>query len=130
MYIERGLKWPWDDEEQRADEDPDHASTEEALAGHQEEAEEAKEDAKGPAYVPPPITLRLDVRDFSPQKRQAAAVHRTQFSPDGPFLTMPDDIANIAFGEEHYSLIESRMPTPEQEHDLFDDLTLTPAPNP
>jgi mycothiol conjugate amidase Mca len=124
MYVERGLKWPFDEEEQQQkDEDPQHQSTEEALEETVQEvvaeAEQGKEEEKKPEYVPPPVTTRLDVRDTFAQKRDAILVHRTQFSPDGLFMTMPEDIAMVAFGEEHYSLVNSRVPTPESEDDLL-----------
>jgi LmbE family N-acetylglucosaminyl deacetylase len=119
MYIERGLKWPFDRDEEKADEDPAHQSTEEAVAEHVEKVEEATEEAKPPEYVPPPVTTRIDVKSVFPEKLAAIMVHRTQFSPDGLFRTMPEDIALVAFGEEHYSLISSRVPVPEQENDLL-----------
>lgn len=120
MYAERGLKWPWDpDEEQRADEDPEHLSDEEGLAEHEEEAQEAKEEGKPPEYVPPPVTTRIDVNSMFPQKREATFVHRTQFSPEGMFMTMPEDIAALVFGVEHYSLVQSRVQAPEHEDDLL-----------
>lgn len=112
MFKERGLKWFWDDE---ADTDPEHQSDEEGVADLQREAEEDK----APAYVPPPVTTRLDVHDGLQRKRAAILQHRTQFEPDGPFVTMPEDISEVAFGEEHYSLIKSRIPAAEQEYDLF-----------
>jgi mycothiol S-conjugate amidase len=122
MYVERGLKFPWDDEEQKPDEDPEHETIEEAVAEHVEEvveAEEAKEEGKKPQYVPPPITARLDVTAAFDRKLAAVLVHRTQFSPEGTFRTMPEDIARIAFGEEHYSLVKSLVQTPEMEEDLL-----------
>ena len=122
MYIERGLKFPWDDEEQKPDEDPEHETIEEAVAEHVEavaEAEEAKEEGKQPEYVPPPITARLDVTAAFDKKLAAVLVHRTQFAPEGTFRTMPEDIARIAFGEEHYSLVKSLVQTPEFEEDLL-----------
>lgn len=119
MYKERGLKWPWDEEEQKQDPDPEHQSVEEGVAEMQEEIEEAKEEGKPPPYVPPPTTTRIDVRHVLPKKRDAIVVHRTQFSQDGLFMTMPDDIAEVAFGEEHYSLIKSQVQAPEQEDDLL-----------
>lgn len=116
MFIERGLKWPWDreEEEKKPDEDPEHQSTEEALVEQLEQVDEAKEEGKPakPEYVPPPVTTRIDVRPVFEQKRKGTVVHRTQFEPDGPFVTMPEDIALVAFGEEHYSLVESRLPNP------------------
>ena len=122
MLKERGLKSPWDDEEQQADPDPEHQSDEEGLIEHAEETEEAKQEGKPPEYVPPPVTTRLDVRELFQPKRDAILVHRTQFGPDGLFRTMPEDIAQVAFGEEHYSLIQSRVPVPDQEDDLLEGL--------
>jgi LmbE family N-acetylglucosaminyl deacetylase len=126
MYRERGLKWPWDEEEQQAqDQDPEHQSTEEAVV---EVVEEATEDAekkeeqgeeKPPEYVPPPVTTRIDVRALLAEKMESAQQHRTQFEPNGLFMTMPMDIAEFALGEEHYSLVASRVPAPEVETDLL-----------
>jgi LmbE family N-acetylglucosaminyl deacetylase len=125
MFLERGLKWPWDPEEQKPDEDPEHQSVEEAVAEHvQDEAPEeaqpkAEEPAKEPEYVPPPTTTRIDVRDFVLLKRDSTLQHRTQFDPNGLFTTMPEDIAPVVFGEEHYSLVASRVPAPAEEDDLL-----------
>jgi mycothiol conjugate amidase Mca len=122
MYKERGLKWPWDEEEQQRQEDPEHKSDEDALAELEEKTEEAKEEGKEPPYVPPPVTARINVADALDQKREAILVHRTQFSPEGTFMTMPDDIARVVFAEEHYSLVKSRVPAPESESDLMEGL--------
>jgi LmbE family N-acetylglucosaminyl deacetylase len=124
MYVERGLKWPWEEEERQADEDPEHQSIEEGLAERQEEVEQAKEEGKPPEYVPPPVTARIDVKSVFPEKRAAILVHRTQFSPEGVFRTMPEDIAMITLGEEHYSLVSSRVQAPEQEDDLLSGLAI------
>ena len=113
-YDERGLKWPFDREE-GTDDDPEHQSSEEAVA---EAAEE-----KPPAYEPPPVTARLDVRATVARKVAAARCHRTQFDPNGPFMTMPDDVAPLIFGVEHYTLIRSRVETAPEETDLFAGLT-------
>lgn len=119
MYRERGLKWPFDEVEQKKDDDPEHESTEEAIAQQVAETQEAKEEGKPPEYVPPSVTTRIKVLDALGKKREATLVHRTQFSPDGLFMTIPDDIAEVAFGEEHYSLVKSHLTTPEQEDDLL-----------
>lgn len=126
IYKERGLKWPFDEdeEEQKKEEDPEHQSTEEAVAEHIEEVETAKEEppkaeVKKPEYVPPPTTTRIDVRSVVPQKLESARQHRTQFDPNGFFLSVPEDIAALVFGEEHYSLVKSRVDAPEQEDDLL-----------
>ena len=125
MYRERGLKWPWDKEEQRQDPDPEHQSTEEAMAEEVEEMVEGvekKAEEKAPEYVPPPVTTRLDVRALLREKMESARQHRTQFDPNGLFMTMPEDILEFAMGEEHYSLVASRVSTPEQEDDLLGGL--------
>lgn len=122
MYIERGLKWPFDREEEEAkneDADSEHESTEESVVAEQAENEEAKAEGKPPEYVPPPITTRIDVRSALSKKRAAILVHRTQFDPDGVFTNMPEDIALVAFGEEDYSLVKSHVAAPEQEDDIL-----------
>ena len=129
MYRERGLKWPWDEEEQQQDPDPEHQSIEEAVAAEVEEVvegeakQEEKTEEKPPEYVPPPVTTRIDVRAFLQEKMESAQQHRTQFDPNGLFMTMPMDIAEHAMGEEHYSLVASRVSAPEQETDLLAGLT-------
>lgn len=135
MYIERGLKWPfWGGEEEQQEgegekkedtprEDIEETITEQAeQTAEVEEAEEAKEEGKPPPYVPPPVTTRINVVPAFERKRDATFVHRTQFSPEGAFLTMPEDIREVAFGEEHYSLVASRVSEPGPEDDLLDGL--------
>jgi mycothiol S-conjugate amidase len=131
MYKERGLKWPWDEEEQQ-DPDPEHQSIEEAVA---EEVEQVVEEAEGaaqkgeqaqdkpPEYVPPPVTTRINVRAMLSEKMESIRQHRTQFDPEGLFTTMPADIAEHALGEEHYSLVATRIPAPQQEDDLLAGLS-------
>lgn len=125
MHIERGLKWPWDreEQEQQQDEDPEHQTTEEGVIEQQVGKEKAEEEGKPPKYVPPPITTRIDVTGVFPQKRAAILVHRTQFDPNGLFTNMPEDIALVAFGEEVYSLVRSRVSAPEQEEDILAGLS-------
>lgn len=115
IYIERGLKWPFDREEQQPDPDPEHQSIEEAVVEHVEEVEEEKP----PAYVPPPTTTRIDVHDLADEKMESIQQHRTQFDPNGFFMSIPEDLRPIFFGEEHYSLVQSRVPAPDQEDDLL-----------
>lgn len=120
LYRERDLKWPWDEEEQKPDEDPEHQSTEEAIVEHEQEVAEAKAAGEEqPKYVPPPTTTRIDVRAVVREKMQSAQQHRTQFDPEGLFRTMPDDIAPVMFGEEHYSLVKSLVDGPAEEADLL-----------
>jgi LmbE family N-acetylglucosaminyl deacetylase len=123
MMLERGLKWPWDDEEQqRQDEDPEHQSTEEGVAEQIQEVAKAEEENKPPPYTPPPVTTRMDVREMFDKKREAMLVHRTQFSQEGLFRTMPEDIARLAFSEEHYSLVKSHVGDRTDEKDLLEGL--------
>ena len=117
MYIERGLKWPWDEEEAQKDADPEHQSGEEEA----QQAEAAAEEPP-PRYTPPPTTTRIDVRAYGARKQQAAQYHRTQFSPDGIFSTMPEDIALVAWGEEHLSRVRSTVEASDEETDVFDGL--------
>ena len=64
MYLERGLKWPWDREDESRSR-TDGASEEEVAA----EAAEAQEAApKEPEYQPPPVTTRIDVRATTAQR--------------------------------------------------------------
>ena len=115
MYLARGLKWPWDEEE--PDKEPERESGDEEAQDAAAAAETAEE--KPPAYVPPPTTTRLNVRPWAQAKREAARCHRTQFDPNGLFTTMPDDIALVAWGEEHLSLVRPATETPVEEDDLF-----------
>jgi LmbE family N-acetylglucosaminyl deacetylase len=122
---ERGIKSPWDEEEQKPDADPEHQSIEEAVVDEVKELVEEqaqpqeKTETEPPRYVPPPVTTRLDVHALISDKLQSARQHRTQFGPDGLFNNIPEDIAVLAMGEEHYSLVASRVPTPDTEDDLL-----------
>ncbi len=135
IYKERGLAWPWDreEEEKHPDLDPEHQSVEEGVAQEIEAiVEEAEnkpaEQEKAPEYVPPPVTTRINVYSVLTEKQQSMLQHRTQFSADGLFQTMPEDIRPLAFGEEHYSLVASRVSAPAQETSLLSGLTEEPTP--
>ena len=124
IFEERGIKWPFDEDEQATDTDPEHESTEEAVAEHVQDVETATAgEEKPPAYIPPPTTTRINVKDFAAQKMASAKMHRTQFDPTGLFMTIPEDVVPVVFGEEHYSLVKSRVPTPDQENDMLEGLT-------
>lgn len=120
IFRERGLKWPWDEEEQKPDPDPEHQSIEEAIVEHEHDAAEVKptEDEK-PKYVPPPTTTRIDVAAVVNEKMESARQHRTQFDPEGLFMIMPEDVAPVMFGEEHYSLVKSHVEGPAEETDML-----------
>lgn len=68
------------------------------------------------------ITTAIDVRPFMARKLDALRVHHTQIAPDSPFLSIPDDIAQDAFGSEYFIRMASRVPLPPTdgyEDDLF-----------
>jgi len=112
MYLARGLKWPWDRDDDTTSADPEHQSDEEGV-------QDAATEPKPPPYAPPPVTTRIDVRSCVPRKMAAFACHRTQFMRDGLFRTIPEDIALVAFGEDHLTLVRSRVTAPTPETDLF-----------
>jgi LmbE family N-acetylglucosaminyl deacetylase len=66
------------------------------------------------------VTTAVSVLPFIDHKRRAIDCHTTQIRKDGPFLTMPDEIARDVFGVEHYTRAASRVAIPEGE--LEDDL--------
>ena len=130
MFEERGLKWPWDreEEEKTPDEDPEHQSDEEGVT---EAVEAVVEEAEGkPAE-----------EAKAPEVRAAACHHAHRCSLDGgrkatihasapdavqPRWSVPDGARRysspVMFGAEHYSLVASRVPAPEQETSLLEGL--------
>jgi N-acetyl-1-D-myo-inositol-2-amino-2-deoxy-alpha-D-glucopyranoside deacetylase len=68
------------------------------------------------------ITTAIDVRALMGRKLDALRVHRTQIAADSPFLSIPDDIAQDAFGSEYFIRMAARVPLPPTdgyEDDLF-----------
>lgn len=68
------------------------------------------------------VTTRIDVAGYMARKRDALLEHRTQIAVDGPFLSMPEDIARQWFGVEYFTLLRSRVALPPRdgyEDDLF-----------
>jgi N-acetyl-1-D-myo-inositol-2-amino-2-deoxy-alpha-D-glucopyranoside deacetylase len=68
------------------------------------------------------ITTTIDVANYISRKRAALLEHRTQIAADGPFLSMPEDLARDWSGVEYFTLVESRVPLPPREGyetDLF-----------
>jgi LmbE family N-acetylglucosaminyl deacetylase len=122
MYQERGLKWPWDEDEKPEDTDPEHQSDEEGVSAEMAEETKPAEPEK-PKYEPPPVTTRIDVRAGVARKIQAFLCHRTQFMHEGLFMSMPEDIAPVAFGEDDFTLVRSRIAAPTSETCLFAGIT-------
>jgi LmbE family N-acetylglucosaminyl deacetylase len=68
------------------------------------------------------ITTMIDAGDYVQRKRDALLEHRTQIAVDGPFLSMPEEVARMWFGAEYFSLLQSRVALPRREgyeDDLF-----------
>lgn len=68
------------------------------------------------------ITTVIDVAEYMGLKRAALLEHRTQIAADGPFLSMPEDIARAWFGAEYFTLLRARVPLPPRdgnEDDVF-----------
>jgi LmbE family N-acetylglucosaminyl deacetylase len=114
MYLERGLKWPWDREDEAK---PEAGASEEEVAAEAAEAQEAA--PKEREYQPPPVTTRVDVRATTAQRLAAIRCHRTQFSADGLMMAIPPDIAEVAFGIDCFTLARARVAAPAAETDLF-----------
>jgi N-acetyl-1-D-myo-inositol-2-amino-2-deoxy-alpha-D-glucopyranoside deacetylase len=95
---------------------PPENATPEELAGF--EAQMAK------MLVPDEkITTWVDVTDLIDQKWAAIQKHKTQMSPENPFLRFGPDAWREFWGKEAYILRESRIPTNLPETDLFAGLT-------
>jgi N-acetyl-1-D-myo-inositol-2-amino-2-deoxy-alpha-D-glucopyranoside deacetylase len=65
------------------------------------------------------ITTWIDVADVIEQKWAAIWKHRTQMSPDSPFLRFGADAWREFWAREAYILRESRVPAPTPETDVF-----------
>jgi mycothiol conjugate amidase Mca len=65
------------------------------------------------------LTATIDVAAYVPRARESLRQHRTQFDPDGPWMQLPDDLARIGFGTEHFVLLRSLVQASDHEDDLF-----------
>ena len=72
------------------------------------------------------ITAAIDVGDFISRARESLRKHRTQFDPEGAWMTLPDDVARIGLGVEHFILLRSLIETEGYEMDLFAGLRAEP----
>ncbi|MBC8159808.1 MAG: N-acetyl-1-D-myo-inositol-2-amino-2-deoxy-alpha-D-glucopyranoside deacetylase [Roseiflexaceae bacterium] len=69
------------------------------------------------------VTTTVPIQDYTAQKNAAITCHITQIRSDGPFRSMPEDIALRMFGVEHFTLAQTRLEAPAGlEDDLFADL--------
>jgi len=65
------------------------------------------------------FTTTLDVGAWWDRKFAALRAHRTQVPEDSWFLTIPEEMARLAFGTEWYILADARIPTDIPEDDLL-----------
>jgi N-acetyl-1-D-myo-inositol-2-amino-2-deoxy-alpha-D-glucopyranoside deacetylase len=65
------------------------------------------------------VTTYLDVSAQVERKRQALLAHATQMGPEVFFARLPEQLFHLAFGQETFQLVQSLVPVPEQEEDLF-----------
>lgn len=69
-----------------------------------------------------PVTARIDVAAYFPQRDAALRAHATQIDPDGFFFAVPRDIEARVWPWEEYELVYSRVPVPACEDSLFTGL--------
>jgi N-acetyl-1-D-myo-inositol-2-amino-2-deoxy-alpha-D-glucopyranoside deacetylase len=65
------------------------------------------------------ITTVVDVRPFIEGKMAAFKAHTIQNGPEAFFLSMPNELRERAFGEEHFVLARGELGVPRPEPDLF-----------
>ena len=65
------------------------------------------------------ITTRIDVLPYRSRMRDAMQAHRTQISPDDPFMSLPEDVAAQVFAADTFTLARSLVDTALPEDDLF-----------
>ena len=69
------------------------------------------------------ITTWIDISDVLDRKWAAIWKHRTQMSPDSPFLRFGPEAWREYWSREAYILRESRVPAPTPETDVFAGIT-------
>jgi N-acetyl-1-D-myo-inositol-2-amino-2-deoxy-alpha-D-glucopyranoside deacetylase len=95
--------------------EPENATPEELAAYNEQIARMLVPDEK--------ITTWIDVTDVLDQKWAAIQKHKTQMSPENPFLRFGPDAWREFWAKEAYILRESRIPTNLPETDLFAGLS-------
>jgi N-acetyl-1-D-myo-inositol-2-amino-2-deoxy-alpha-D-glucopyranoside deacetylase len=71
------------------------------------------------------VTTRVDVHEYVDRKRKAFAAHVSQNDPNSWFTTMADQIYELAFGTEYYSLVRGKPGSELPEPDLFAGIAKT-----
>jgi N-acetyl-1-D-myo-inositol-2-amino-2-deoxy-alpha-D-glucopyranoside deacetylase len=72
------------------------------------------------------VTTVVDVRSFLDRKMAALRAHRSQIAESSFFLNMPEDMLDMAFGNEWFIRHRSDVPVPAREDDLFAGLPAAP----
>ena len=65
------------------------------------------------------VTTVVDCRATMGRKVAALRAHVSQIGPDFPYLVVPEELLVEHFGNEHYGLVITRVPTNLPEDDLF-----------
>lgn len=65
------------------------------------------------------ITTRVPCADYFGVRDQALIAHATQIDPDGPWFSVPLQVAREAWPTEDYELVTSHVESPLPEDDLF-----------
>jgi N-acetyl-1-D-myo-inositol-2-amino-2-deoxy-alpha-D-glucopyranoside deacetylase len=65
------------------------------------------------------VTTRVDVSKYTDRKRQAFQAHVSQNDPNSWFVTMADQIYELAFGTEYFQLARGKPGSALPETDLF-----------
>ncbi len=72
------------------------------------------------------VTTVVAAPDLVPRKLAAMRAHRSQIAPDGPFFSVPDDLAGPVWGLEHFTVVRGEVAPPYDEKgwetDLFNGL--------
>ncbi len=104
----RGLKPPFGDDDEDSDKTPEQREKEAAEWMERVKTEMARQ------------TTEVDCREYVTLVRRAARCHRTQFSQDSFFYTLPDDLNELAFGKETFVRVKLLVDVAEGlETDLF-----------
>lgn len=70
-----------------------------------------------------PVTARIEVSEYFPNRDAALRAHATQIDPNGFFFAMPRDIEREAWPWDEFELVRSTVPTRAVEACLFEGLT-------
>lgn len=73
-------------------------------------------------------TAKIEVGEYFERRDDALRAHASQVAPDSGFFFWPNDLLRRSWPYEDYRLVESRVPTTEQETDLFHGVTDTDEP--